>query len=59
LLSGRYDEATPTIVGAIHERIPGARWTIFEESSHTPHLEEPAAFDSAVLAFLAEIEGKA
>jgi proline-specific peptidase len=59
LLSGRYDEATPTIVGAIHERIPGSRWTIFEESSHTPHLEEPAAFDSAVLAFLAEIEGKA
>jgi proline-specific peptidase len=58
LLSGRYDEATPTIVGAIHERIPGSRWKIFEESSHTPHLEEPEAFESAVLAFVAEIESK-
>ena len=24
LVSGRYDEATPLIVGQIHERIPGA-----------------------------------
>jgi proline-specific peptidase len=56
LLSGRYDEATPAIVGAIHERIPNARWTIFEASSHTPHLEEPEAFDAAVLAFLDERE---
>ena len=44
LLSGRYDEATPLIVEQIHERIPGAQWTIFEESSHMPHVEEPEAF---------------
>jgi proline-specific peptidase len=56
LLSGRYDEATPTIVGAIHERIAGSKWTVFENSSHTPHLEEPAAFEAAVLAFLSDIE---
>lgn len=56
LLSGRYDEATPTIVGAIHERIPGSEWIVFEESSHTPHLEEPAAFNAAVRGFLAGVE---
>ena len=44
LVSGRYDEATPLIVGQIHERIPGAEWVIFEDSSHMPHVEEPAAF---------------
>ena len=44
LVSGRYDEATPHIVGQIHERIPGAEWEIFEESSHMPHVEEPEAF---------------
>ena len=52
LVSGRYDEATPLIVGQIHERIPGAQWTIFEESSHMPHVEEPEAFLERVEAFL-------
>ena len=56
LLSGRYDEATPHIVEQIHTRIPGARWQLFEESSHTPHLEEPEAFLAAVEAFLATID---
>jgi proline-specific peptidase len=56
LLSGRYDEATPLIVSTIHERIPGSEWIVFEESSHTPHLEEPAAFNAAVRAFLAGVE---
>jgi len=56
LLSGRFDEATPAIVGAIHERIAGSEWIVFEQSSHTPHLEEPAAFNAAVRAFLAGVE---
>lgn len=56
LLSGAYDEATPAIVGAISERIPGAEWILFEHSSHTPHLEEPAAFNAAVRGFLSGIE---
>src|SRR4051794_8056894 len=34
LISGRFDEATPRIVGEIHERIPNAQWVIFEQSSH-------------------------
>lgn len=56
LVSGRYDEATPLIVGKIHERIPGARWVIFEESSHMPHVEEPKVFLDAVEAFLGTID---
>ncbi len=58
LLSGRFDEATPTIVRAIHERIPGSEWILFEHSSHTPHLEEPAAFNAAARGFLAGIEAR-
>lgn len=56
LVSGRYDEATPQIVGKIHERIRGAEWVIFEESSHMPHVEEPKAFLDAVEAFLHTID---
>jgi L-proline amide hydrolase len=56
LVSGRYDEATPLIVGQIHERIPGAKWTLFEESSHMPHVEEPEAFLEAVESFLRTID---
>ncbi|HXV33995.1 MAG TPA: proline iminopeptidase-family hydrolase [Gaiellaceae bacterium] len=52
LVSGRYDEATPHIVGEIHERIPNAEWVLFEQSSHMPHVEEPEAFLDAVEAFL-------
>ena len=57
LLSGRHDEATPRIVGEIHDRIPGARWVLFEESSHMPHLEEPEAFLETVESFLHTIDG--
>lgn len=56
LVSGRYDEATPHIVGQMHERIPGAEWVLFEESSHLPHVEEPEAFLDAVEAFLRTID---
>lgn len=56
LVSGRYDEATPLIVGQIHERIAGSEWTIFEESSHMPHVEEGDAFLERVDAFLRTVD---
>jgi L-proline amide hydrolase len=56
LVSGRYDEATPLIVGQIHERIAGSEWTIFEESSHMPHVEEAEAFLARVDAFLRTVD---
>ena len=56
LVSGRHDEATPHIVEQIHARIPGARWQLFEDSSHMPHVEEPEAFLATVEAFLKTID---
>ena len=38
--SGKYDEATPLIAGTVYTGIPGARWTIFDNSSHMAHVEE-------------------
>jgi L-proline amide hydrolase len=56
LVSGRYDEATPHIVEQIRQRIPGAQWQLFEESSHMPHVEEPDAFLETVEAFLKTVD---
>jgi L-proline amide hydrolase len=56
LVSGRYDEATPHIVQQIHQRIPGAQWELFEESSHMPHVEQPDAFLARVETFLKTID---
>jgi L-proline amide hydrolase len=56
LVSGGYDEATPRIVEQIHARIPDARWKLFEESSHMPHVEEPDAFLEEVEAFLKSVD---
>ncbi len=56
LISGAHDEATPRILGEIAQRIPGARWELFEWSSHMPHVEEPARFRDVVAAFLGEVD---
>jgi L-proline amide hydrolase len=56
VLSGRHDEATPLVVAPYAERIPGARWRIFEQSSHMPHVEERGPCIAAVCAFLDEHE---
>ncbi len=52
LLSGRHDEATEACVWPYAERIAGARWTVFEESSHMPHIEERERFMGVVRDFL-------
>jgi L-proline amide hydrolase len=52
LVSGRYDEATEATVRPYADRIPDVRWTIFEESSHMPHVEEEERYLSVVGAFL-------
>ncbi|MFN2629490.1 MAG: alpha/beta hydrolase [Gaiellaceae bacterium] len=56
LVSSRQDEATPLIVGQIHDRIPNAEWTVFEQSSHMPHVEESESFLKHVDAFLCTID---
>jgi L-proline amide hydrolase len=40
LISGKHDEATPVVVRPFADGIRGARWEIFENSSHLPHVEE-------------------
>ncbi|NJP66746.1 proline iminopeptidase-family hydrolase [Streptomyces sp. ventii] len=55
VLSGRHDEATPECVRPFAELIPGARWEVFEDSSHLPHLEEPDRFLQVLAGFLGEL----
>ena len=52
LVSGQHDEATPAMVSEIHGLIPGSKWELFAESSHMPHVEEPAKFKRIVAQFL-------
>ncbi|MFP3992319.1 proline iminopeptidase-family hydrolase [Streptomyces sp. E11-3] len=52
IISGRYDEATPKTVQPYQDLIPDARWVIFEESSHLPHLEEPERFREVMTEYL-------
>src|SRR5205823_11990937 len=40
LTSGRYDEATPALQEPLRDGIPDCEWVLFEESSHTPFVEE-------------------
>ena len=52
LVSGRYDEATEAVVQPFADHIPDVRWTVFENSSHMPHVEEEEAYLRLVGAFL-------
>lgn len=52
VLSGRHDEATPLVVRPYVETIPHARWVVFEQSSHMPHVEEQDLCLSTVSDFL-------
>jgi len=56
LISGEHDEVRPEVVKVIADGVPGARWELFETSSHTPHLEEPERFLRVVEEFLEEAE---
>ena len=48
LVSGRHDEATPALQETLLAGIPGAEWTVFEDSSHMPHVEERERYMSVV-----------
>lgn len=52
IISGRYDEATPLAVRPFFDRIPDARWRIFDASSHMPHVEETQRYLEVVQSFL-------
>jgi pimeloyl-ACP methyl ester carboxylesterase len=53
VLHGRGDQLFPLAHGEyLAQHIPGATLTVFEESGHAPHLEEPDAFNAAVAKLL-------
>ncbi|MET9312121.1 proline iminopeptidase-family hydrolase [Kribbella sp. NPDC003505] len=52
VISGAYDEAQPVCVAPYAELIPGARWEVFEKSSHLPNVEEPDRYVAVVESFL-------
>ena len=54
VISGRYDEATPTVVRPFLQQIPNVRWALFENSSHMPHVEERVGCMGTVVRFLDE-----
>ena len=54
LISGRHDEATPAVVQPFADGIKGARWEIFENSAHVPHIEETERCMQVIGDFLAD-----
>lgn len=40
----------------LHAGIPGSRLAVFEHSSHTPHLEEPEAYERTLRLLLADAD---
>jgi proline-specific peptidase len=53
---GRYDEITPTCAETMHRRMPNAQMRVFEQSSHTAHLEETETYLQVVADFLRRVE---
>ena len=55
ICAGRYDPQTPLAAARqLEAGLPAARLVIFEQSGHSPFIEEPERFGQAVGAFLAE-----
>lgn len=51
-MCGRYGETRPEETEYYQSLVPGAEAVIFEESSHLPHLEEPARYAQVLRGFL-------
>jgi len=58
VLRGAHDLSTPAIAKTLLDGIPHAREVVFEESSHTPVLEETERYLAAVRAFLYSVEAR-
>ncbi|MCA1916527.1 proline iminopeptidase-family hydrolase [Methanospirillum hungatei] len=53
---GRYDEASPESTRYYQSMLPGSRIVIFEDASHSHHLEQETAYLNTVREFLASVE---
>ena len=50
---GRHDRAVPIEAGwAMHGRLQGSRFEVFDRSSHMPNFDEPDRFNDLVVGFL-------
>jgi L-proline amide hydrolase len=56
LVSGAYDEATPTLQKTLQDGIRGAGWVLFDDSSHLPHVEERQRYMQVVGDWLARYD---
>jgi L-proline amide hydrolase len=56
LVSGRHDEATPALQQTLLAGIAGSEWVCFEDSSHTPHVEERERYMQVVGDWLARYD---
>jgi L-proline amide hydrolase len=52
VISGEHDEATPAVVRPLVGALREARWELFEDASHSTHLEHPDRFLELVESFL-------
>jgi proline iminopeptidase len=57
-LCGRYDEVTPQGTQICKNEVPGAEMVVFEQSSHTPMLEEPERYRQVVSDFIKRAEAR-
>ncbi len=53
---GRYDEATPQTTRYYSDQIPGSKVVIFENASHSHHLEKRDEYNKCIMDFLSEID---
>ena len=59
LLYGEHDRLTPPHVGrAMHERIAGSEFAVIADAGHLSNIEQPAAFNAALLDFLGRHRGR-
>ena len=58
VVRGRYDLSTESVAATLLDGLPRAREVVFEESSHTPVLEETERYLEVVGGFLREAEGR-
>ena len=57
ITAGNYDELSPACALRMRNALPNAELRVFENSSHTPFYEEPAAHYPALIDFLARHGG--
>ena len=53
---GRHDEATPETTSSYHRMLPGSELAVFEDASHSHHLEKAVEYLALVRAFLSRAE---